>query len=352
MNRFFTLLFAASCLTAFGQVTYPYNPDGNADNQIGISDLQDLLSGYGQYFELDSIYIDSIELHALLQSLVHRVNQLESMLFVNPEIPSYMMDLGDANLGDFILEPGQQNVLLESGSYGNIVIPEGASASILPHHTTVIRVAESFIVEGLIDGSGNYAGGGQGGTGNSVHLMANGGGSGGGQAGIYVPSYCPNLSHEAGSVSGFASEAFFPVNQLGGVTSGTLSSTIGALQVFPFLHGGDGGTSYYWSGGNVECGRPGGQGGGGIYVFAKNIDYSGELKLSGGDGQDCYQSSYGSFATGGGGGGHAVLCGEITNFIGSFDATGGSGGSCSNTPPNAMTPGGDGQNGELILLEW
>ena len=88
MNRFFTLLLAASCLTAVGQVTYPYNPDGNADNQIGVSDLQDLLSGYGQYFELDSIYIDSIELHALLQSLVYRVAQLESMLFVNPEIPS------------------------------------------------------------------------------------------------------------------------------------------------------------------------------------------------------------------------------------------------------------------------
>ena len=44
MNRFFTLLFAASCLTAVGQVQveYPYNPDGNSDTLIGVTDLQDL----------------------------------------------------------------------------------------------------------------------------------------------------------------------------------------------------------------------------------------------------------------------------------------------------------------------
>ena len=29
------------------QVTYPYNPDGNADGLISLSDLQDLLSLYG-----------------------------------------------------------------------------------------------------------------------------------------------------------------------------------------------------------------------------------------------------------------------------------------------------------------
>ena len=34
-ETFLTLLFAAFCLTAVGQVTYPYNPDGNADSLIG-----------------------------------------------------------------------------------------------------------------------------------------------------------------------------------------------------------------------------------------------------------------------------------------------------------------------------
>ena len=43
MTRFLTLLLAASCLTAVGQVTYPYNPDGNADGDITVGDLQDFL---------------------------------------------------------------------------------------------------------------------------------------------------------------------------------------------------------------------------------------------------------------------------------------------------------------------
>ena len=52
MNRFFTLLLAASCLTAVGQVTYPYNPDGNNDDIISLNDLLDILSTYGLAFEI------------------------------------------------------------------------------------------------------------------------------------------------------------------------------------------------------------------------------------------------------------------------------------------------------------
>ena len=52
MNRFFTLLLAASCLTAVGQTEYPYpyNPDGNNDGHISLNDLLDLLSVYGAEF--------------------------------------------------------------------------------------------------------------------------------------------------------------------------------------------------------------------------------------------------------------------------------------------------------------
>ena len=57
MHRFFTLLLAASCLTAVGQVTYPYNPDGNADAFIGVTDLQDILSTYGGAFVPSEILV-------------------------------------------------------------------------------------------------------------------------------------------------------------------------------------------------------------------------------------------------------------------------------------------------------
>ena len=49
MNRFFSLLFTAAVgltapTTATAQtVTVPYNPDGDANGLIGVTDLQDLL---------------------------------------------------------------------------------------------------------------------------------------------------------------------------------------------------------------------------------------------------------------------------------------------------------------------
>ena len=56
MNRFFTLLLAASCLTAVGQGTFtqelPFNPDSNGDNLIGVQDLQSFLATYGQSYGL------------------------------------------------------------------------------------------------------------------------------------------------------------------------------------------------------------------------------------------------------------------------------------------------------------
>ena len=55
MNRFFTLLLAASCLTAVGQVTYPYNPDSDSNGLIGAEDLMSFLSFYNGIFEPNSV---------------------------------------------------------------------------------------------------------------------------------------------------------------------------------------------------------------------------------------------------------------------------------------------------------
>ena len=61
MNRFFTLLLAASCLTVVGQTEYPYpyNPDGNNDGYISLNDLLDLLSVYGSEFNAGVLATDS-----------------------------------------------------------------------------------------------------------------------------------------------------------------------------------------------------------------------------------------------------------------------------------------------------
>ena len=80
MNRVFTLLFVASCLTAVGQVTYPYNPDGNADTLIGVTDLQDLLTTYGQPFLPTEILVEGQTLTTVLTDLRQSIDSLESLV--------------------------------------------------------------------------------------------------------------------------------------------------------------------------------------------------------------------------------------------------------------------------------
>ena len=73
MNRFFTLLLAAYCLTAVGQVTYPYNPDGNADALIGVTDLADMLATYGNTFAPSEILVGDSTLSFWIDQLSETV---------------------------------------------------------------------------------------------------------------------------------------------------------------------------------------------------------------------------------------------------------------------------------------
>ncbi len=301
------------------------------------------------YAKLDSI-IQALQAGMEMLESSSETSSTSSETTSNTSIPNYMLDLGEAEEGDFILEVGQLNVPLQAGNYSSVYIPVGASATITPHQTSVIRVTGSFIVEGSINGSGENAGGGSGPYSNEVHLMASGGGKGGGYNGAYGPIQNCDFQAESGGVVGYASESFFNIDGLGGQTNGSLDNFEGALQVFPYLHGGDGGASYSWHPSFSCSGRAGGQGAGGLYVFASEIDVSGHLWLNGGNGQGCWQEQFGYNASGGGGGGNAVLCANQIDFSGEFHSNGGQGGGCSNTPPYAMSPGGDGQDGSLHLI--
>ena len=80
MNRFFTLLLAASCLTAVGQVTYPYNPDGNADGDIAVGDLQDFLVTYGNPFLPQEVLVDGEPLSDVLGDLQTQIESTQLAL--------------------------------------------------------------------------------------------------------------------------------------------------------------------------------------------------------------------------------------------------------------------------------
>ena len=79
MNRFFTLLLAASCLTAVGQVTYPYNPDEDGNGQIAVADLQGILSTYGNAFSPSEILVDGETLTTVLTQLQNSIDSLSGL---------------------------------------------------------------------------------------------------------------------------------------------------------------------------------------------------------------------------------------------------------------------------------
>ena len=53
MNRFFTLLFAASCYTAVGQSSYDSSADSNGDGCVQLDDLLNILGSYGSCVDLN-----------------------------------------------------------------------------------------------------------------------------------------------------------------------------------------------------------------------------------------------------------------------------------------------------------
>ena len=69
MNQLASLFLAFLALTATAQISYPYNPDGNDDQYISISDLQDLLVHYGQEWAPGEIVVDSIPLSTYLEAM-------------------------------------------------------------------------------------------------------------------------------------------------------------------------------------------------------------------------------------------------------------------------------------------
>ena len=78
MKHLYFFILAMACLSASGQIIYPYNPDGDANGLIGVTDLQDLLSTYGGAFAPGAIVVDSVELGEVLDSLQSQIVALQN----------------------------------------------------------------------------------------------------------------------------------------------------------------------------------------------------------------------------------------------------------------------------------
>ena len=79
MKNFFTLTlcFFTLSLTAQETITYPYNPDGDADGVIASPDLLELLEVYGGEFSPSEIQIDGVGLLQVIQGLQNQLSILQ-----------------------------------------------------------------------------------------------------------------------------------------------------------------------------------------------------------------------------------------------------------------------------------
>ena len=78
MRNYITIMAWAIGFAGLAQstITYPYNPDGNADTLIGVTDLQDLLTTYGQPFLPSEILVEGQTLTTVINELQQSIDSL------------------------------------------------------------------------------------------------------------------------------------------------------------------------------------------------------------------------------------------------------------------------------------
>jgi len=76
----FVCVVTGFSLTSQGQSVYPYNPDGNADSLIGVYDLQDILSVYGQPFQTSEMTVNGVGLSQMFDSLFLLIENQQNII--------------------------------------------------------------------------------------------------------------------------------------------------------------------------------------------------------------------------------------------------------------------------------
>jgi hypothetical protein len=82
MKHFFTisLCFLALSLSAQETITYPYNPDGDADGLVAVPDLQDILAVYGNPFSPAEIMVGDTALSEWIQILSQALENQQAVI--------------------------------------------------------------------------------------------------------------------------------------------------------------------------------------------------------------------------------------------------------------------------------
>ena len=118
MKNIFTisLCFLALSLSAQETITYPYNPDGDADGLVAVPDIQDLLAVYGSPFSPAEIMVGDTALSEWIQILYQALQDQQAV------IEAMQGAGGPVYLGDMIdiqaeVIPGQDFQINQDGFF-------------------------------------------------------------------------------------------------------------------------------------------------------------------------------------------------------------------------------------------
>jgi hypothetical protein len=266
------------------------------------------------------------------------------------ELPAFLNYYGDCSLGNHVCINNE--LIANNSSYCNLTIPAGVTAKILPAVTTIIYVRDTLFLNGTLSGVGSN-GGAYNQSSTINHIGATGSGSDGriGNDGYAVNfNFSWNSYSQPSTVASFGGSLSVPAgspNIIGCChiscdqpSSGSSLSTSILRQVIHF--------GLDISGGNGSIMQPqyspvigAGQGGGGLYIIAKNISFIGTIELNGGNGIYYNNANWNATwaNTGGGGGGACLLrTTHIINASGNFNSIGGQ----KQNNCNGIIKGGDG----------
>jgi hypothetical protein len=171
----FATFFAAACLHAqevLVDVELPYNPDADGNEVIGVSDLTQLLAGFGMDFTAESIVVNGEELGVLLGSMLAAIESLQAQVealesaqvpglaeYLSVDVDSDLVQISGANvqidngMGDTYFTNGKGNLWLGYNEANDFSIANRGGS-----HNLILGVTHSYTGCGsLVQGHSNKA---------------------------------------------------------------------------------------------------------------------------------------------------------------------------------------------------
>ena len=265
-------------------------------------------------------------------------------------LPSWIYNTGACGTDSNFVSAG--NISLSGiQEYCNFTLNLGHTLTI-NSPALILRVSDTLRINGVINGSAQVSG-----TGN--------GGGGGGGGGMSNTTGGPSIVGNSSFVNGFN---VGPGGAIGNCSCNTTLSCQGqpggsitaqkarwGVEYMALFNGASGGRgSQGTTSGCTDV--AGGLGGAGLVIICGVLELNGSIILSGGNGQgegsSCYYSSccYPSGGGGGGGGTCVINAETVINNSNNINVLGGNGGSAAGNCSTQGTPGGKGGDGAILWL--